>query len=53
MEKPELSDKFLTKDEFFDACREALPELTREEFDRLWDEFQKGKAARAAKLETQ
>lgn len=35
-----------TRDEWWDVCRQAKPDLTREEFDRLWDEFQAEKAKR-------
>ncbi len=34
------------RDEWFDIARQLKPELTREEFDLDWQEFQKAKQAR-------
>ena len=34
----------LTKDEWFVVCRRVRPELTEEEFSRLWEDFQTKKA---------
>lgn len=36
------------KDEWWDVCRRLRPDLTREEYDAMWDEFQQAKAARRA-----
>ena len=36
------------RDEWFDICRSLAPGLSREEFDGIWEEFQREKAARLA-----
>lgn len=36
------------KDEWWDVCRKLRPELTREEYDVLWADFQAMKARRRA-----
>ena len=38
------------KDEWFDVARKFKPELTREEFEAEWEEFQRQKAARMESL---
>lgn len=35
------------KDEWWDVMRRAKPDITREEFDLYWDEFQSDKAERS------
>lgn len=27
------------QDEWWDVCREVRPDITREEFDRMWEDF--------------
>lgn len=43
----------MTKDEWFDVCRELHPETTREEFDAEWDAFIKARDERNAKMRVQ
>lgn len=37
------------RDEWFDVMRHAKPDITREEFDEYWEQFQADKAERARK----
>ncbi len=41
----------LSKDEFFDVYREFVPDGTREEYEREWEDFQRIKARRLAERE--
>jgi hypothetical protein len=43
----------LDRDEFWDVARKLNPQISREDFDQLWDQFQRDKAARLARLEIQ
>lgn len=45
MEEVRLNE--LTKDEFWDVARRLRPDLTREQFDADWEEFQAAKAKRS------
>ncbi|WYW01496.1 hypothetical protein Amme1_00104 [Pseudomonas phage vB_PpuM-Amme-1] len=37
----------MTKDEFWDIAKIAKPGITREEYDVMWDDFQKKKSLKA------
>lgn len=41
----------LDRDEFWDVCKSVRPDITREQFETDWDEFQDLKAQRAARME--
>lgn len=42
-EQPEERLDSLNSDEFFDVIQILKPNITREEYDRIWDEFQEAK----------
>ena len=43
----------LSKDDFYDLCRQFKPDLDRAEFESDWGEFQRQKAEREAKRRVQ
>ena len=45
MSEPARLDEF-DKAEWWDVCRRVKPDLTEEEYDRMWDSFQAEKAER-------
>lgn len=41
----------LDKEEWWDVARRVRPDITREEYDRMWEEFQVEKEARLRQRE--